>query len=65
MSEKYKALAHRAGCIRKKYKLSPYEAACCALWLEGVSAKGLDRPAAKIAEEKAARYVKGEPHEKR
>lgn len=58
MSEKYKALAHRAGCIRKQYKLTPYEAACCALWLAGVSTDQLDRLAEQIAEEKAARYKK-------
>lgn len=65
MSEKYKALAHRAGCIRKQYKLPPYEAACCALWLAGVSADRLDKLAKQMAEEKAARYTKGVPHEKR
>lgn len=65
MSEKYKALAHRAGCIRKQYKLPPYEAACCALWLAGVSADRLDRLAKQMAEEKAARYTKGVSHEKR
>lgn len=35
MNGRYKALAHRAGCIRKKHRLIPYEAACCALWLLG------------------------------
>ena len=65
MSEKYKALAHRAGCIRKQYKLSPYEAACCALWLAGIREDRLDKLAAKMAEDKATRYTKGEPHEKR
>lgn len=35
----YHALAHRAGCIRKKYKLIPYEAACCVLWLLGAEEK--------------------------
>jgi hypothetical protein len=65
MSEKYKALAHRAGCIRKQYKLTPYEAACCVLWLAGVSADRLDRLAKQMAEEKAARYTKGVSHEKR
>lgn len=34
-NRKYQALAHRAGCIRKKYRLTPFEAACCALWLSG------------------------------
>lgn len=65
MSETYKALAHRAGCLRKKYKLSPFEAACCSLWLAGVRADRLDKLAEQMAEEKAARYKKGEPHEKR
>jgi len=32
----YHTLAHRAGCVRKKYKLTPFEAACCVLWLLGV-----------------------------
>lgn len=36
MKGRYHDLAHRAGCIRKKYKLTPYEAACCVLWLSGV-----------------------------
>ena len=58
MSEKHKALAHRAGCIRKQYKLTPYEAACCALWLAGVSTDRLDKLAKQMAEEKAARYKK-------
>lgn len=65
MNEKYKALAHQAGCLRKKYKLSPYEAACCSLWLAGASVNRLDKLAEQMAEEKAARYKKGEPHEKR
>lgn len=65
MSEKYKALAHRAGCLRKKYKLSPFEAACATLWLAGVRADRLDKLAEQMVEEKAARYKKGEPHEKR
>lgn len=34
-NRKYQALAHRTGCIRKKYRLTPFEAACCALWLSG------------------------------
>lgn len=32
---KKKPLAHRAGVLRKKYKLTPFEAAVCALWLSG------------------------------
>lgn len=40
--EQYHALAHRAGCIRKKYKLTPYEAACCVLWLLGVEEEKVD-----------------------
>lgn len=63
MSEKYKALAHQAGCLRKKYKLSPYEAACCALWLAGASVNRLDKLADAMAAQKAARYTKGEHHE--
>ncbi len=39
MDEKRKALAHQAGCLRKKYKLVPYEAAWCTLWLFGVKEK--------------------------
>ena len=65
MNETYKALAHRAGCIRKQYKLSPFEAACCALWLAGARADRLDKLAQHMAEEKAARYSKGGTHEKR
>lgn len=65
MNEKYKALAHRAGCLRKKYKLSPYEAACCSLWLAGASVNRLDKLAEAMAAQKAARYQKGAPHEKR
>lgn len=33
----YNRLAHRAGCIRKRYRLSPLEAAWCALWLSGAA----------------------------
>ncbi len=36
MKRHYFALAHQAGCIRKKYKLTPQEAAACVLWLAGV-----------------------------
>ncbi len=32
---KYAALAHQAGCIRKRYRLTPLEAAWCTLWLAG------------------------------
>lgn len=35
MSKSYNELAHRAGCIRKKYRLTPGEAAWCTLWLLG------------------------------
>lgn len=35
MKVNYNVLAHRAGCMRKKYKLTPYEAAGCVLWLLG------------------------------
>ena len=59
MNKKYKALAHQAGRLRKKYKLSPDEAACCSLWLAGASVNRLDKLAEQMAEEKAARYKKG------
>ena len=48
MDKTYKTLAHRAGCIRKKYKLTPYEAVCCALWLVGEREENLDRAADRI-----------------
>ena len=54
----YKALAHDAGCIRKKYKLSPFEAACCALWLAGVKREDLIPYAERMTEIKARRYKK-------
>ncbi|UNI72475.1 MAG: hypothetical protein [Chaetfec virus UA24_244] len=41
MKNRYSALAHRAGCIRKKYKLTPYEAVCCTLWLTGAREKDM------------------------
>lgn len=54
----YKALAHSAGCIRKKYKLPPFEAACCALWLAGVKKEDLIPYAERMTEIKARRYQK-------
>ena len=55
----YKALAHDAGCIRKKYKLPPFEAACCALWLAGVKEKDLIPYAERMTEIKSKKYQKG------
>ena len=46
----YKALAHRAGCIRKKYKLTPLEAAWCTLWLAGVNDEDMPQLAERMAQ---------------
>lgn len=54
----YKSLAHQAGCIRKKYKLPPFEAACCALWLSGVPEDRLLPCAERMTEIKNRRYHK-------
>lgn len=56
MDQTYKALAHRAGCIRKRYKLTPLEAAWCALWLAGTAEADIPVLAEKLAELKAKRY---------
>lgn len=58
MKETYKNLAHSAGCIRKKYKLTPFEAACCALWLAGAKESELIPYAERMAEIKARKYEK-------
>lgn len=50
------ALLHLAGCIRKKHRLSPFEAACCALWLRGVPEADIPALAARITEIKNRRY---------
>ena len=60
MKKTYKDLAHDAGRIRKKYKLSPFEAACCALWLAGANEKDLIPYAERMAEIKSRRYKDGE-----
>lgn len=39
----FRQLVHRAGCIRKKYKLTPEEAAYCTLWLTGAREQALDK----------------------
>lgn len=58
MQTTYKALAHRAGCIRKKYRLAPLEAASCALWLAGVHPDRLNAEATRMIEIKNRRYQK-------
>lgn len=49
----YKVLAHRAGCMRKTYKLTPLEAAWCVLWLVGVDEIDIPELAERITELKA------------
>jgi hypothetical protein len=46
----YKALAHRAGCTRKKYKLAPLEAAWCTLWLAGVREEDMPKLAERMTQ---------------
>lgn len=58
MKISYKALAHHAGCIRKKYKLLPFEAACCALWLAGFREEHILPYAERMVEIKNRRYSK-------
>lgn len=50
------ALFHQAGCIRKKHRLSPFEAAWCALWLRGVPEADIPAFAARMTEIKNRRY---------
>ncbi len=55
---RYKSLAHRAGCIRKKYRLTPAEAAWSVLWLAGAKEADIPRLAAEmdgLRQEKEAR----------
>ncbi len=56
MGRTYKALAHRAGCIRKKYKLTPAEAAWWVLWLEGACEDDIPKLVELMAELKGQRY---------
>lgn len=58
MKTAYKVLAHRAGCMRKKYRLSPFEAACSALWLAGAKESRLSACAEHMVEIKNRRYQK-------
>lgn len=50
------ALFHQAGYIRKKHRLSPFEAAWCALWLRGVPESDIPALAARMTEIKNRRY---------
>lgn len=50
------ALLHQAGCIRKKHRLSPFEAAWCALWLRGIPEADIPSLAARMTEIKDRRY---------
>lgn len=52
MQKDVKTLAHWAGCIRKKYKLTPYEAAWCALWLAGEPGKRIPGLAEQLINQK-------------
>lgn len=60
MEMTYKSLAHRAGCIRKKYKLTPVEAAWCALWLAGAKETAIPALAQAMAALKSQKV--GERH---
>lgn len=62
MEQTYKALAHRAGCMRKKYKLTPLEAAWCVLWLEGAGEECIAGLADQMVRLKAQRYEKWTTH---
>ena len=56
MKQTYRSLAHQAGSIRKKHRLSPFEAAWCALWLQGVPEADIPALAAYMTEIKNRRY---------
>ncbi len=64
MKQTYKNLANRAGCIRRKYKLTPLEAAWCALWLAGVDEPNISGLADLMDSMRAERYKdrKGAPN---
>lgn len=64
MGETYKTLSHRAGCMRKKYKLTPLEAAWCVLWLEGAGEERIASLANQMVRIKAQRYEKATTHGK-
>lgn len=46
--ETYLRLAHRAGCIRKKHRFTPLEAAWSVLWLAGAEEGNISRLAAEM-----------------
>ena len=56
MKPTYRSLAHQAGIIRKKHRLSPFEAAWCTLWLQGVPEADIPALAACMTEIKNRRY---------
>lgn len=56
MKSTYRSLAHQAGCIRKKHRLSPFEAAWCALWLQGFPEADIPALATCMTEIKNRRY---------
>ncbi len=58
MDEKRKALAHRAGCLRKKYRLAPCEAAWCTLWLAGTRKEKILRLAELLLEGKEKAHLR-------
>lgn len=55
---RYADLAHKAGCLRKRHKLTPMEAAACVLWLHGAAEKDIQRLSQQMQEIKKERWKK-------
>lgn len=53
----YDHLAHRAGCIRKRYRLTPFEAAVCVLWLQGAAERDIPELAQKMQDIRKGKRV--------
>lgn len=53
----YDHLAHKAGCLRKRYRLTPSEAAACALWLQGTAERDIPELAQKMQDIRKRKWV--------
>lgn len=57
MQERIKRFSHRAGCLRKKYKLTPIEAVWCALWLSGAEEEKIPSLSVKVLNDRNQKAV--------